>query len=181
MDFTIKADLYRYEGLSGKKGLLRGLRIPGFLYTYLYRKVRKHQKHPLRKMFFLLVKRRCSYKFGFQIPHETKIGKGFFIGHYGTVIISPDAILGENCNISPGVTIGQSNRGYLKGSPKLGDRVWIGTNSVIVGQITIGSNVLIAPNSTVTINVPDNSMVRGNPPKIVPWENATDGYIEYIL
>lgn len=181
MDSTIEKDLYRYDRLTGKRGFFRGLLIPGFRYTFLLRMVSKHYNHPIRKFMFSLLKRRYSYKFGYQIPAETKIGDGLFIGHFGAVIISKDAIIGNNCNISPGVTIGQANRGWIKGAPTLGDRVWIGTNSVIIGKITIGSNVLIAPNSTVNFDVPDNSMVRGNPAKIASSENAVEGYIVDIL
>ncbi len=57
------------------------------------------------------------------------------------------------------------------------DDVWVGTNAVIVGGITIGNNVLIAPNSYVTQDVPDNSIVRGNPMQIISNEKATEGYI----
>lgn len=51
----------------------------------------------------------------------------------------------ENCNIHKGVTIGQENRGKRKGTPVIGDEVWIGINATIVGKISIGSDVLIAP------------------------------------
>jgi serine O-acetyltransferase len=90
------------------------------------------------------------------------------------------AKIGKYCNITHNVTIGQANRGRLKGVPTLGDKVWIGTGAVIVGNIKIGSNVLISPNSFVAFDVPDNSVVMGNPGKIMHRENATEGYIENI-
>jgi serine O-acetyltransferase len=55
--------------------------------------------------------------------------------------------------------------------------VWIGANAVIVGGITIGSNVLIAPNSYVNFDVPANSVVVGNPGAIYATERATEAYI----
>ena len=55
--------------------------------------------------------------------------------------------------------------------------MWIGVNSTIVGKIKIGNNVLIAPNSFVNVDVPDNSVVVGNPCKIIYKENATENYI----
>ena len=181
MNDVIKCDLYRYGGLTGTKGFLKGILIPGFRYTYLLRKIQVHKNHTIRRFIYSFFKRRYSFKYGFQIQTVTQIGKGFYIGHFGTVIIHPMAIIGSNCNISPGVTIGKANRGWTKGYPTIGDKVWIGTNSVIIGQIKIGSNVLIAPNSTVNFDVPDNSMVRGNPAKIVAMENATNDYINYFL
>jgi serine O-acetyltransferase len=121
------------------------------------------------------------YRYGFQIPPHTRIGKGLHIGHFGTVVINGRATLGENCNIAHAVTIGQANRGKLTGVPVIGDRVWIGTGAVIVGNISIGSDVLIAPNSYLNGDVPDHSVVAGNPAQIMPRENATEGYICHVL
>ena len=91
------------------------------------------------------------------------------------------AVIGKNCNIAHGVTIGQANRGKLKGYPTIGDNVWIGTGSVIVGNINIGPNVLIAPNSFVNVDVPKNSLVIGNPCKVINKENPCEGYINFTL
>ena len=181
MNRIIKADLFRYGGLSGGSGFLKGLRIPGFRYIYLLRKASKCKKHSLMWLFFTLLKTRYSYKYGFQIPSTTAIGEGFFIGHHGTIVINGKAKIGKNCNIAHCVTIGQANRGKLKGYPTIGDKVWIGTGSVIVGNIKIGSNVLIAPNSFVNVDVPDYSLVLGNPCKILHQEDPCDGYINFIL
>ncbi|MGQ7199562.1 hypothetical protein ACUOA9_41025, partial [Escherichia sp. HC-TM1] len=58
------------------------------------------------------------------------------------------------------------------------DKVWIGPSAIIVGKIKIGSNVLIAPGAYVNFDVPNNSIVVGNPGKIIYSENATEGYIQ---
>lgn len=63
------------------------------------------------------------------------------------------------------------------GSPTLGNCVWIGVNATIVGNIRIGDDVLIAPNSYVNLDVPSHSVVLGNPCKIIHRDNATEGYI----
>lgn len=181
MNREIKSDLYRYNGLSGIMGLLKGLRIPGFRYMYLLRKTSKCKKHSMMWLLFTLLIKKYQYKYGFQIPSATEIGEGFYIGHFGTIVINGKAKIGRNCNIAHGVTIGQANRGKLKGYPTIGDHVWIGTGSVIVGNINIGSNVLIAPNSFVNIDVEDNSLVIGNPCKIIKKENPCDNYINFTL
>ena len=93
------------------------------------------------------------------------------------VIIHPDATLGKNINIGTGVTIGIENRGKRKGVPEISDNCWIGTNAVVVGNVKIGSDVLIAPLTYVNFDVPDHSIVIGNPGKIIPKENATADYI----
>jgi serine O-acetyltransferase len=115
------------------------------------------------------------YKFGFQIAG--KIGKGFFIGHFGTIVTHQNIIIGENCNIAHGVTIGVTRRGPKTGAPVIGDEVWIGTGAIIVGKISIGNNVLIAPGTYVNFDVPDNSIVIGNPGLVKPCKDATTGYI----
>lgn len=173
----LRIDLYRY----GKEtSFIRGLLIPGFRFTFFFRKSSSSRWRLLR-FFYRLVTHRLKVKYGFQIPVGTEIGKGLFIGHFGSIVINGKAKIGDYCNIGHTITIGQANRGKLKGSPIIGNNVWIGTGSVIVGKIKVGDNVLIAPNSFVNIDVPSNSLVIGNPIKIVPKENATEGYINNIM
>ncbi|MBT1180846.1 serine acetyltransferase [Bifidobacterium sp. CP2] len=117
-----------------------------------------------------------SKQTGFQIGYGARIGTGLFIGHRGTVIVNGEARLGSNVNLSPGVVIGQENRGRRKGVPQLGNRVWVGSNAVIVGGIHIGNDVLVAPNAYVNFDVPDHSIVVGNPARVIHRENATEGY-----
>ena len=119
-----------------------------------------------------------SYKTHIQIPARTRIGEGFYIGHTGRVIINPEAVLGDNINISTGVVIGAENRGQRKGAPGLEGDCWIGANAVIVGHVKIGRDVMIAPLTFVNFDVPPHSIVVGNPGKIIHKENATEAYIE---
>lgn len=178
----IKADLYRYNKLKGYKGLLRGLMIPGFRYMFFLRLASQHKnKKNLIRFFLKLILRKYVIKYGFQIPIHADIGEGFYIGHFGNIVMGSKVKIGKNCNISHNVTIGQTNRGRKKGSPEIGDKVWIGTGSVIVGNIKIGSNVLIAPLSYVNFDIPSNSIVVLNPIRIIPKENATEGYINNTI
>lgn len=86
-------------------------------------------------------------------------------------------MIGSNCNIHKGVTIGQENRGVRAGTPTIGNCVWIGINSTIVGKITVGNDVLIAPNTYVNCDIPSHSVVFGNPCIIKHKDNATENYI----
>lgn len=115
--------------------------------------------------------------YGFQIPLKTRIGYGLYIGHTGTLLINGNAIIGNNCNFSPGVTIGQISVGKNSGCPTLEDNVWIGTNAVCVGKITIGRDSHICPNAFVNFNVPPNSLVIGNPAVIKSDWKKTEFYI----
>lgn len=112
-----------------------------------------------------------------EIPYQAKIGEGLYIGHPYCITINPKAVIGSNCNIHKGVTIGQENRGKRKGAPIIGNDVWIGVNSTIVGNINIGNDVLIAPNAYVNRDIPSHSIVFGNPCQIKATDYATKGYI----
>lgn len=181
MDNVIKTDLYRYGGLKGMKGFITGWFIPGFRYTFILRKAAKHRKLTFLGIFYRLLLRRYRFRYGFEIDPKAQIGEGFYLTtHCGPVIIGP-ATIGRNCNIAHSVTIGRGITGARKGRPTIEDHVWIGTGSVIVGKINIGSNVLIAPNSFVNFDVPDNSLVIGNPGKIINKENPTKDYIKFTL
>ncbi len=171
MKEIIKKDLYRYYG--GKEPLAKRIfRKPEIKFIIALRRAH-NSKNPMRHLRLLYL----SHKTGIQIPAKTEIGEGFYIGHFGRVIINPNCVLGKNINIATGVTLGQENRGARKGSPKIGDNVWIGTNAVVVGNITVGSDVLIAPLAYVNFDVPDHSIVIGNPARIIKRENATESYI----
>lgn len=110
-----------------------------------------------------------------------QLGGGLYLGHAKNIIINPKAKIGSNCNIHKGVVIGQTNRGNKAGTPTIGNQVWIGINAVVVGNVTIGNDVLIAPNSFVNVDVPSHSVVFGNPCIIKHRELATEGYINNML
>jgi len=176
MNSMFKKDLYRYYGEEGEPLLKRIFRPLEIQYLSVYRKANSCKFLPL-KLFYMVRLMALSHKTQIQIPARTTIGEGLYIGHLGRVIIHPEAKLGKNINIGTGVTIGMENRGKRKGAPVISDRCWIGTNAVVVGNVTIGSDVLIAPLTYVNFDVPDHSIVMGNPGRIIPKENATAEYI----
>lgn len=176
MNEIIKSDYYRYFGNSIS---LKNKLFPPFELKYIKvmrkislsnnKAVKFYCRYKLRKM------RKIS---GIDIPWTTKIGKGFYLGHYGPRIINGNVVIGNNVNIATGVTIGQTNRGKNKGTPIIGNEVWIGANSTIVGNVKIGNNVLIAPNTYVNFDVPDNSIVISpNRASIIKNNEATKDYI----
>ncbi|MGR5875631.1 hypothetical protein ACT7DH_28005 [Bacillus pacificus] len=63
----------------------------------------------------------------------------------------------------------------------MGNKVWIGANSTVVGNVKIGDNVLIAPNTYVNFDVPSDSIVIGSPAKVIENKNATDGYVNNVV
>ena len=177
----IYSDLYRYTGRNDRSAYyIQNFLNSAFKYTVAYRKANYYFSN--NKFLYVIYRYKLlklSEKYGYQIQYSTKIGKGLYLGHRGTVVINGNAILGNNINIATGVTIGQENRGKRVGVPTIGNDVWIGSNAVIVGNINIGNNVLIAPNSFINFDIPDNCVVLGNPGKIILNKmDATVGYIQ---
>jgi serine O-acetyltransferase len=117
-----------------------------------------------------------QYKFGISISYQTKIGKGLYIGHFGGIVVNPQAVIGNNCNISHEVTIGSSNRGQKRGVPVIGDNVYIGPGAKIFGNIRIGNNVAVGANCVVTKDVPDNGIIVGIPGEVISWDGSA-GYV----
>lgn len=180
MHTIIQKDFYRESGqwLSIFQ-IWKKCFSPNLHFIYLFRKCQKYHQTPILGVFWKLILRHYQIKYGFQIYPETEIGEGFYLGHWGALVINPKTKIGRNCNIAQGVTIGQANRGKNIGVPTIGNEVWIGANAVVVGGIHIGDDVLIAPNAYVNTDVPSHSVVMGNPATIIPKEHATEGYINH--
>lgn len=172
-----KCDVYRYYGRKSESFGQKICRPDGLRYMRIFRKCSKNSNEGVMGIVYRFRLKRLQKKTFIQIPRNTKIGKGFYIGHNGRIIVNEKTVIGDNCNIATGVVIGQENRGKRKGCPTIGDSVWIGANAAIVGKIKIGNDVLIAPLTYVNFDVPSHSIVVGNPGRIIPRENATEGYI----
>ena len=90
-----------------------------------YRKCQENHGGILRwmyKVLFAYYKRKNNI----ELYGGTEIGEGLYFGHPYGITINEKVIIGKNCNIHKGVTIGQENRGKRKGVPVIGDNVWIG-------------------------------------------------------
>jgi len=174
-------DLNKYQRYSGKSALYLILTQQGLWALIVYRINNKIYNSKLPKLIkrTLLVLGLLFQKFievvaGISIPYSAQIGKEFYIGHFGGIIINSKAIIGNNCNISQGVTIGISGKGENRGVPTIGDNVYIGVNSVVAGPIHIGDNSVIAANSLVTKDVLPNTTVMGVPAIKVSDKNSAN-------
>ena len=151
--------------------------LPQYRFIFWKRQCEKLKSKGILYYIIRIIYEHYRIKYGIDIAARTKIGRGFRIEHIGGIVINPDAVIGCNVTILNGVLIGAENRGRRAGVPTIGSDVWIGTNAVIVGNVNIGNNVLIAPNSFVNFSVPDNSIVIGNPAVIKYSNKATEGYL----
>lgn len=178
MNNILLKDLFRYEGENChyiKVKLKYIFLVPSYTYIFFYRK----SKAGHLKYLYRMLLRLTSYITHIQIPYQTQIGEGLYIGHFGSIIVNPDAVIGKNFCISVGTLVGNA-LGKKKGVPTIGDNVFMGRNSIVIGNVTIGNNVLIAPGAFVNFDVPDNSIVIGNPGQIIPQDSSpTEKYIVY--
>lgn len=100
------------------------------------------------------------------IPPSTKIGKGTKCAYLGIgIVIHGRAVIGENCIIGQGVTIG--GRSKKVEVPRIGNNCYLGAGCRLLGDIIIGDNSIIGPNSVVLENVPSNSIVVGIPARVI--------------
>lgn len=148
----------------------------GARFSWLLRHA-QHSGNP----FWKVLLRRMQDRYGLEISYRVQIGEGLYLGHPRNITVNVNSVIGRNCNLNKGCTIGQENRGARKGAPTLGNQVWVGINAVVVGKIVVGDDVLIAPGAYVNCDVPSHSIVLGNPCRIIPRENATAGYIENVV
>lgn len=135
---------------------------------YLYNKSPKSFFVRSYLFFLQIIHHRMSVRTGLSVPKNV-FGPGLCIVHYGTIIVSPKAKIGENCRIHPSTSIGDYN-----GAPTIGNNVYIGPGAKLFGKITIGNNVVIGANSVVNKDVPDNVTVGGIPAKIIVQKSALE-------
>lgn len=179
---SLKSDFIKYKKYSGNKSsLVLLLTQQGLWALTVYRISNKIYSSsifkPIKKtllVFALLYQKWIEVVTGISIPYTVSIGKQFYIGHFGGIIINAKVKIGDNCNISQGVTLGVSGRGENRGVPTIGNNVYIGANAVIVGPITIGDNCVIAANTLVTKSVEANAVVVGVPGVIVNYNSSKD-------
>ena len=180
---TLLEDLYRYEG-DGNQKLKVKLRYlfcaPGYTYIFFFRHA-SMARNRISRMFWSFFLHVTKFITHIQIPAGTKIGRGFRIVHFGHIVVNPEAVIGDNFNISQGCLIGNA-MGKRMGSPTFGNNVCMNANAIVIGNAHIGNNVLIAPGAFVNFDVPDNSIVIGNPGKIIARESSpTQKYIVYPI
>ena len=151
VDPKIDMDLARRTGSrKGVKAFLYALRMKDYRNVFYYRV-------PLvpRNVMNLILPRVPDCKI--QCSKEM-CGGGIFVHHgWGTIVLADS--IGDNLDVYQNVTVGYGR----DGKPTIGNNVKIYSGAVVVGKIRIGNNVRIAANSVVRHDVPDNSLVYGNP------------------
>ncbi len=139
---------------------------PGFTALVYYRVANFFYRH---KRFFIarMVSQWGRFWTGIEIHPGAQIGKGLFIDHGMGVVFGETTIIGDNCTIYHGVTLGGTGKENGKRHPTLGNNVLIGAGTKVLGPVYIGDNVRIGSGSVVLKNLPANCTAVGLPADIV--------------
>lgn len=161
--FTNKYVLFRCKSIWGIKNKIMEKNLRGGIYTSFYIDYfNKHNSYVGLNTIFKGIS--C-------LPHG-----------FNGIFISDNAIIGKNCVIFQGVTIGSNTLEDTKnfGFPIIGNNCYIGAGAKIIGNVRIGDNVRIGANAIVTFDVPSNCTVVLNKPRIIKKNKLNNRFIKYI-
>jgi len=117
---------------------------------------------------------------GIEIHPGAQIGSGLFIDHGMGIVIGETAVIGNNCTIYHGVTLGGTGHGKGKRHPTIGDNVLIGAGAKLLGPFKVGNNVMVGANAVLLSEVPDNATVVGIPAKTVRIDGRPISHAENL-
>jgi serine O-acetyltransferase len=168
LSYLIKSDLFRYNADISNKAFIKNLFFnKGFKLTFWFRVAHHFKDNKLLVLLPKLIYAFYKRSLVTDINYKATIGPGFEFHHVFGSTFGEHVKIGRNVVLSHGVTLGYTRRGPKKGAPTIKDNVYIGPGALVIGNITIGNNVIIGGNAVVTKDIPDNSVVVGNPGKVI--------------
>ena len=138
----------------------------GFKAVRAYRKANWCYRHGL-KFWARAISQRCVRRTGIEIHPGATIGRRLFIDHGTGVVIGETTIIGDDCTLYQGVTLGGTGKDTGKRHPTLGNHVMVGAGAKVLGPITIGDHSRIAAGAVVLSDIPDHATAVGVPARVV--------------
>lgn len=138
----------------------------GFKAVHAYRKAHWFYEHNM-KFIARYLSQRARHKTGIEIHPGAQIGRGLFIDHGMGVVIGETTVIGDNCTLYQGVTLGGTGKDHGKRHPTLGNNVMVGSGAKVLGPFRVGDNARVAAGAVVLDEVPDNATAVGVPARIV--------------
>jgi serine O-acetyltransferase len=118
-------------------------------------------------MLYIVLNKIVEVLCGICIGATANIGRRLSIEHHGCIVVHGATVIGDDCLIRQGVTIGNAGYQDPMGAPVIGNRVEIGAGAKIIGRIHIGDEVIIGANAVVVRDVPSRAVVVGVPARII--------------
>lgn len=181
----LRQDLARYRYKLKRPSLAIILLFPGFQAIALYRISRWLNTRNRRGIHWLpislleaIITRFVEIITGIYISPNANIGPGLYFPHFGCIFIGNYSVIGSNCDIYQGVTLGYSGRQEDGGYPVLADRIVVSTGAKVLGPIHIGNDAVIGANAVVTKSMPEHAVVVGIPGKLQSLRGSFD-HIRY--
>lgn len=137
-----------------------------------YKAIRRHRRahwfftHNM-KFIARFISQRTVRKTGIEIHPGAQIGRRLVIDHGTGIVIGETTIIGDDCLIYQGVTLGGTGKDTGKRHPTIGNNVMISTGAKVLGPFKVGDNSRIAAGAVVLSEVPENSTVVGVPARVV--------------
>ncbi|WP_299356965.1 serine acetyltransferase [Mucilaginibacter sp.] len=154
--------------------------LKGQLVMFLFRLVMLINRSMITKVIFfpylMFYRYLVEWVWGIEIPRKTTIGRGLSLFHGQALVINLGVVIGDNCTLRNSTTIGHKKQadGTFGRAPRIGNNVDIGANVVIIGDVEIGDNVVIGAGSVVTKSIPANSVVVGNPARVLDKKDTAE-------
>ncbi len=136
---------------------MRRYRLSHFLWTKLH-----------WKFLAELVMQKTKRKTGIEIHPACTIGRNLFIDHGGNVVIGETTVIGDDCTIFHGVTLGGTSQEKTKRHPTIGNRVVIGTGAILLGPIHVGDDAKIAPNTVIRHDINEKEIAFSDECHVYP-------------
>ena len=166
-----KTDAYRLYGKIFKTSRVLSLVLHNRCLRFLFFFRMAQYRNGFGYRIFVRICNHYGGKYGLMIYPETKIGYGLYIGHGFNTVVNASAVLGNNINLSHGVSIGAND----SKAAVIGDNVYIAPNVCTVGNCHIGNCSTIGAGSVVTRDIPENKTAVGVPARVIG-----DSHPEYI-
>lgn len=169
----IKEDIavIREKDPAARSALEVMLLYNGFKAVRMYRRAHWFFNHNM-KFLARWISQRCVKKTNIEIHPGAQIGRRLFIDHGTGVVIGETTVIGDDCTLYQGVTLGGTGKDKGKRHPTLGNHVMVGSGAKVLGPIEIGDNVRIAAGAVVLSEIPDDCTAVGVPARVVRRNGA---------
>lgn len=118
-------------------------------------------------VFYRSLYRRVRNHYGIDLPYSAKLGRRVIIEHCGAIVIHGSCVIGDDCIIRQGVTMGMRSIDRPFDVPELGARVDVGAGAKILGKVHVGDKVQIGANAVVLNDLPAGAIAVGIPARLV--------------